>query len=199
MITRTTSIAALIVVASCSPGHGSGSPGTPTETFRQTSDDALQAMETVFYQDGNWELCVPTQCGILKYDDFDWGADSLTAALYLRWSIDGDSDIPPMMTRLDANGATYGTCTASSCPTWSDVPLWDSIAASHEHLVLGSRQHPPEGAAGLRLRRRRHAVRARRVPRHRLPATRRRHQPAEDAGVRLELHQGGAPPLPDHR
>jgi hypothetical protein len=43
-----------------------------------------------------------------------------------------------MMAQLDANGPTYGTCTASSCPSWSDVPLWDSIAASHEHLVLGT-------------------------------------------------------------
>jgi hypothetical protein len=95
-------------------------------------------MQNVFYTDGNWRLCVPTKCGIIPFDDFDWGADSLTAALYLRWSIAKDASISPMMAALDQNGPTYATCTAASCETWSDVPLWDSIAASHEHVVLGT-------------------------------------------------------------
>ena len=128
-------LATLVAVLGCSSGPA---PAPPPSTFQQTSDAALQTLQNVFYQDGSWELCVPTACGVLAYDDFDWGADSLTAALYLRWSLDEDASIPAMMTELDANGPTYGSCTVASCPSWSDVPLWDSIAASHEHLVTGS-------------------------------------------------------------
>jgi len=108
------------------------------QTFREASDTALATLENVFYHDGNWEMCIPKACSTLPYDDFDWGADSLTAALYLRWTIDGDASIPPMMTLLAQNAATYSTCTAAQCFIWSDVPLWDSIAASHEYLVLGT-------------------------------------------------------------
>jgi hypothetical protein len=133
-------IIAIASVSSCSSNGSSSSSadaGAP-QTFRQASDAALKTLQDVFFHDGNWELCVPKNCGILAYDDFDWGADSLTAALYLRWSIEKDAAIVPMMTALDANGASYGTCTAQDCPSWSDVPLWDSIAGAHEHLVTGA-------------------------------------------------------------
>lgn len=125
-------------LVSCSSTHGPAPSAPVSLTFAQTSDAALQTLQNVFYHDGNWNLCAPTACGVVPFDDVDWGADSLTAALYLRWIINADASIPPMMTRLAANAATYGTCTASNCPTWSDVPLWDSIAASHEHLVVGT-------------------------------------------------------------
>jgi hypothetical protein len=95
-------------------------------------------MQSVLYQKGNWNLCEPTACGLLSIDDFDWGADSLTAALYLRWTVQKDASIVPMMKALDSNGARYGTCTAQSCSSWSDVPMWDAIAGAHEYLVTGS-------------------------------------------------------------
>jgi hypothetical protein len=107
-------------------------------TYQQVSNAALATLANVFYDDGTWNLCVPTKCGIIAQDDVDWGADSLTSALYLRWSINKDASIPPMMAALDANAFTYGICTAANCPMWSDVPLWDSIAASHEHLVTNT-------------------------------------------------------------
>jgi hypothetical protein len=135
--------AATLTMASlcrCSSSSRSPSPvdaGAP-QTFAQASDEALSTLQTVFYDDGNWDLCEPTKCGILPDDDFDWGADSLTAALYLRWSLEKDASIVPMMALLDKNGASYGTCTSTDCPSWSDVPLWDSIAGSHEHLVTGA-------------------------------------------------------------
>lgn len=107
-------------------------------TFEQASDAALRTMQTVFYKAGEWNLCEPAACGILSDDDFDWGADSLTAALYLRWTLEKDASIVPMMKALDSNGASYGACTAQDCPSWSDVPLWDAIAGVHENLVTGS-------------------------------------------------------------
>ena len=110
----------------------------PTTTFAQASASALAAMEQSYYHLGNWELCAPTPC-LVSDDDFDWGADSLTDALYLRWLDTGDAALVTMMQALDANGPTYGTCTAENCPSWSDVPMWDSIAASREFQVTGDR------------------------------------------------------------
>ncbi len=138
---RAVALAAVLGVVAASCSSNSSTPtadaGTPY-TFRQASDAALATMQNVFFQDGNWNVCEPTKCGILPYDDFDWGADSLTDALYLRWSLEKDAAVVPMIKLLDANGASYGTCTAQDCPSWSDVPLWDSIAGSREHVVTGS-------------------------------------------------------------
>ncbi|HEX8795883.1 MAG TPA: hypothetical protein VF765_33270 [Polyangiaceae bacterium] len=128
----------LAAALGCSTEGNSLWPQAAPMTFRQSSDAALQTLKSAFYADGNWNMCVPTKCGFLPDDDFDWGADSLTAALYLRWSIEKDSSVVPMIEALDANGAAYGKCTDTSCLEWSDVPLWDSIAGSHEHLVTGS-------------------------------------------------------------
>lgn len=156
------SVAALVGIVACSSTHATSSSSTAPDagggesgaepdasdeagivlpapkTFRDASDQALATMQNLFWHDGYWNLCAPEACGIIRMEDFDWGADSLTSALWLRWSIQSDAAIVPMMTQLDANGATYGRCTAANCPSWSDVPLWDSIAASHEHLVLGT-------------------------------------------------------------
>lgn len=136
---------AMIAVAlfvACSSGSNPGSSAGPAEvphTFRDASDAALHAMQSLFYSQGNWKMCVPTACSkILPEDDFDWGADSMTAALYLRWTFEKDASVVTMMKQLDATGASYGTCTDPSCLMWSDVPLWDSIAGAHEHLVTGS-------------------------------------------------------------
>jgi hypothetical protein len=139
------SVAAWALVACSSNSPPQTRPRTTPEagapmTFQEISDAALRDLLEVFYENGNWKLCAPTSCGILPYDDFDWGADSLTAALYLRYTFDKDSSLVPIMNLLQANGATYETCTYSNCPTWSDVPLWDSIAFSHEHLVTQSNQ-----------------------------------------------------------
>lgn len=138
MIRRTATILGMAAALGCSTEGNSVSPSAPPMTFRQVSDAALQTMQSGFYHDGNWNMCVPSACGFLQFDDFDWGADSLTAALYMRWSVQNDAGVVPMIKALDANGASYGTCTDTNCVMWSDVPLWDSIAGSHEHLVTTS-------------------------------------------------------------
>ncbi len=129
----------LALAGGCTPKPPPAPPtdAGPRETFQQTADAALQTLQQAYFHQGNWELCAPTSC-LLSDDDFDWGADSLTDALYLRWSIGGDAAIVPMMSALDANGPNYGTCTAQDCPQWSDVPMWDSIAASREYQVTGA-------------------------------------------------------------
>jgi hypothetical protein len=138
-IAATTAVALVLACSSGSnPGSSAVDAGVP-KTFLQASDAALRTMQSLFYSQGNWRMCVPTACsGVLPLDDFDWGADSMTAALYLRWTFEKDASIVTMMKALDANGAGYGTCTDTSCLMWSDVPLWDSIAGAHEHFVTGS-------------------------------------------------------------
>jgi hypothetical protein len=148
---------ALLGLLGCSSSHGGAVPSAdaaasadasaadapdgppappPPKTFKDASDAALGTLQTVLFHDGNWNVCAPGACSVLlPFTDFDWGADTLTAALYFRWTLAKDASIPPMMTALDANGPSYGSCTAQSCVTWSDVPLWDSVAASQEYLV----------------------------------------------------------------
>jgi hypothetical protein len=92
-------------------------------------------VETQFFHQGYWEMCEPTPCSPIAFLDQDWGADSMTADLWLRWSLEKDDAVVPMLAALDANAASYQTCTASSCTTWSDVPLWDAVAAAHEYMV----------------------------------------------------------------
>jgi hypothetical protein len=64
----------------------------------------------------------------------DWGADSLTYALYLHWQLTHDPSVPPIMDALAGTAHQY----ASSEIGGSDVPLWDSIANAREYQVTGN-------------------------------------------------------------
>ena len=135
---RFVSVLALVLgiaaVAGCSKAKG------PTTTFSESSDAAFQALQNLFYAGKGWNMCAPSPCTI-PFIDFDWGADSMTDALYMRWSFSKDASIVPMMAALNEFGPTYTTCTAQSCPLgWSDVPMWDAIAAAHEYQVTGNAQ-----------------------------------------------------------
>lgn len=111
-----------------------GRDGGPP-TFAAMGDTALATLETTFYSASHWRVCVPDLgCGT---SDGDWGADSLTDALYFRWSLTRDSTIPPLLSALNAAGPTYGTCAPGACKSWSDIPEWDSIAASREYAATG--------------------------------------------------------------
>lgn len=68
----------------------------------------------------------------------DWGADSLTYAVYLRWQATHDSELASMLKALAATAYDWPACTGAptSCQ-WSDVPEWDSIADSREYVATG--------------------------------------------------------------
>jgi hypothetical protein len=89
----------------------------------------------VFYVGGGmWRTCDAPDCG---QSNSDWGADSLTYALWLRWQTTRDPAVPPVMRELLATAPSYpGPCTGT-CGSWSDVPEWDAIAALREYQVLG--------------------------------------------------------------
>jgi hypothetical protein len=92
---------------------------------------AVATLEGEYYNGaGDWNLCVPSRCSA---GNRDWGADSLTYALYLHWLLTGDPAVAPMMNALT-------TTAPSSHSGVSDVPLWDSIAAAREYQITHNPQ-----------------------------------------------------------
>ena len=102
-------------------------PGTYAALARR----AVVTLEQEYYNGaGQWNLCVPSRCSA---GNRDWGADSLTYALYLHWLLTRDPAVAPMMNAL--------TATAPSTHSGvSDVPLWDSIAAAREYQITRNPQ-----------------------------------------------------------
>ncbi len=93
---------------------------------------ALSALERSYYTGaGTWNMCVPAIC---RSKNFDWGADSLTYALFLHWQVTADKQVKPIMAALTATARHYGP----SSTGWSDVPMWDTIADVREYQVTGN-------------------------------------------------------------
>src|SRR5260221_2931016 len=66
---------------------------------------AAMTLEHSYYTGaGTWNMCVPAIC--LK-KNLDWGADSLTYALYLHWQLTGDSTVAPVMAVRATTGHHY--------------------------------------------------------------------------------------------
>jgi hypothetical protein len=110
-------------------------------TFAAAGDRALETLVTVYYDgSGLWNECNRPGCNRTASD---WGADSLTYALAMRFQIAGDPSIPPVLAALGTSSPVYGSpCALPSCGSWSDNPLWDSIAdariygVTHDAAVL---------------------------------------------------------------
>ena len=100
-------------------------------TYAQWSARAAQTLELRYYDGaGRWQVCVPSGCGATNSD---WGADAMTYALFLYWQITRAPSVPPIMKALTTTAPTYDPGTDS----WSDVPMWDSVAASRAYQVTG--------------------------------------------------------------
>ncbi len=106
----------------------------PAETFQSAGRDALQTLLSTWYTgNGAWNECDRSGCA---QTDTDWGADSLTYALWLGWSTSGDVTLAPAMDALATNAPSYpAPCNLPDCQSWSDVPAWDAIAAVREYQV----------------------------------------------------------------
>ena len=122
------------------PGAAAGAR-QPTTTFAAAGDRAVTTMLHVFYAGhGLWNACDNPICG---RSNVDWGVDSLTYTLALRWTAKHDPRIATTLKELLATAPTYpAPCQAKPCG-WSDVPAWDSIAASREYEIL----HDPSALA----------------------------------------------------
>lgn len=104
-------------------------------TFHRAGSDAVDAMVRVFYTgDGKWRECAAADC---HASNQDWGVDSMTYTLWLHWKTTKDSKVAPIMDALVKTAPSYpAPCTEGvACSSWSDVPEWDSIAASREYEI----------------------------------------------------------------
>jgi hypothetical protein len=103
-------------------------------TYADHSDRAVAALERGFYTGaGTWTSC-EGGCGA---HNVDWGDDSLTYALYLRWTIAHDTSLVPIFASLASTAAVHSPCGAPGCGDWSDVAEWDAIADEREFEVSG--------------------------------------------------------------
>jgi hypothetical protein len=115
------------------PPGGAGA-AAPVTTFAAAGRQALATLLHTWYGgNGSWRECDQAGC---PEGTGDWGVDSLTYALYLRWATSADASIPPVMSALTAAGPAYPEpCVVPACSGWSDVPQWDTIAAVREYQV----------------------------------------------------------------
>jgi hypothetical protein len=105
-------------------------------TYAALASDAVATMLRAYYVGGGlWRDCPEARCWV---HNSDWGSDALTNTLYLRWKTSADAEVPAALTELARSERRYQPpCHAGRrCVLWSDVPMWDSVAASHEHAAL---------------------------------------------------------------
>ncbi len=112
--------------------------GSP-QTFAQAGDRAAETLTHVFYAgEGLWRDCNLRSC---HTENQDWGVDSATYTLYLRWKITHDAAIVPIASSLVRTATVYPSpCTALPCTSWSDVPEWDTIALVRDYQIA----HDPQ-------------------------------------------------------
>ena len=106
-------------------------------TFASAGAQATSTLLGVFYADGRWRKCNDPSC---RTATSDWGVDSATNALYLRWTATRDPQIRTAMEQIAAQAPAYPSCAPNGCSTWSDTPEWDAVAFMHEYEVLGDPQ-----------------------------------------------------------
>ena len=129
-------LAGLLVVAAFL-ATGAGRAGRSRLTYADMAGQATATLMHRYYDGaGKWYICIPRRCGV---GNVDWGADSLTYALYLHWAITGDRRVRPIMNALTSTAFSYSPDVHSS----SDVPAWDAIADIREYQVTGN----PDAAA----------------------------------------------------
>jgi hypothetical protein len=126
-------IAAIALATAAAPLSASGTP----QTFAAMGTDARATLLQRWYAgNGSWQSCLPARCGT---QDADWGADDLTAALYLDWLTTKDPSLVSTFRELGAANRGYAPCTGA-CTAWSDVPMWDALAAVREYDVTQDRR-----------------------------------------------------------
>jgi len=108
-----------------------------TSTYADYAKQAISHMLQDFYAHGYWKRCM-SGCRALN---IDWGADSLTYTLFLRWKINHhDPGVVPYLQTLATTAPTSPPCkTIQNCLPWSDQPLWDSVAMGLEYQATGQK------------------------------------------------------------
>lgn len=104
-------------------------------TYAQSGSQAAVTLLNVFYAGGGlWRDCNQPDC---TRANGDWGDDSATYTLYLRWKASGDPQAAKIMGELLDTGRQYpAPCSSAPCPAWSDTPAWDAVTFMREYEVL---------------------------------------------------------------
>jgi len=119
--------------ASATTAAASPPSGAALRTFRELGEDAVATLLTRFYAgDGRWRACLDPSCGA---GNVDWGSDTLTGVLYERWLVTHDPALVAMFRELERTEPRYGDCRRPRCNAWSDVPMWDAVAALRTYDV----------------------------------------------------------------
>jgi hypothetical protein len=134
-------------------GSAASTATRPTDvTLRELADDATGTLTASFYAGhGRWRACLDPSCGA---GNTDWGTDSLTGALYLRRLLAKDDSVLATLRDLEATEPHYEPCSGRRCRSWSDVPMWDAIAAlrtydaTHDALALRNAEAAYAAVAG---------------------------------------------------
>ncbi len=125
------------VVFACLGGTACRPPQPPTSPmYADYANQAITHMLKDFYTHGLWEKCM-SGC---TAQNSDWGADSLTYTLFLRWEINHHdaSVVPFLQTLAETSPTSPPPCRrVQNCLTWSDQPLWDSVAMGLEYQATG--------------------------------------------------------------
>jgi len=106
-------------------------------SFATAGRQAVTALLQVYYAGGGlWRACDAPDCST---GNIDWGDDSLTYALALRYAATHDPELKAPLAELAGTAPTYGApcATPSGCASWSDVPQWDAIALADEYEATG--------------------------------------------------------------
>jgi hypothetical protein len=117
-----------------------GAAGGATEhaaTFALAGRQASATLLAAWYAGGGlWRTCNAPDC---PTGNLDWGDDSLTYALALRYSATHDRQLlEPLRALVDTAPSYPAPCaTVSGCSSWSDVPEWDAVALMDEYEATG--------------------------------------------------------------
>ena len=105
---------------------------TATGDYASRATRAVSLLERRFYNGtGLWHMCFKLSCSTKNRD---WGSDSLTYVLYLRWMLTRDRSVPPIMRTLASTAHAWVPGDRGS----SDTVMWDAIAEAREYQVTRS-------------------------------------------------------------
>ena len=110
-----------------------------TGTFAQAGHRAEATLLGGWYAGrGLWRMCNASGCPSLNRD---WGADSLTYTLVLRFRATHDARLLRPLRALARTAPVYAApCSSSSaCRSWSDVPAWDAVALLDDYAATDDR------------------------------------------------------------
>ncbi len=120
--------AAAVLLSGSTGGAQAAAPADRLRTFSQYAGDAVATVLRVWYAGGSAFVACPG-CG--PGVSSDWGTDSLVEVLYERWQLAHD----PLVAAAFANIVTGEP--ANTLGGFSDVPMWDAVAALRAYDVTG--------------------------------------------------------------